>query len=61
MNVSFVSVFFLTVSGAISSALLTSGYFLASFVSVGLTVAGFYYLDRKEKKSQAILGDKPLY
>jgi len=61
MNVSFGSVFLLVVSGAVSSALLTSGYFLASFASIGLTAAAFYYLDRKEKKSQALLKDKPLY
>jgi hypothetical protein len=61
LNISFGSVFLLVVSGAIASALLTSGYFLQSFASIGLTGAALYYLERKEKKSQSILQDRPIY
>ena len=61
MNVSFAMVFLLIISGAISSALLSSGYFLDSFAAIGVTALLLYYLDRREKKSQAILVDKPIY
>lgn len=61
MNINLSSAFLLIISGAVSSALLSTGYFLASFVSIGLTAVCFFYLDRKEKKSQALLQDKPVY
>jgi hypothetical protein len=61
MNVSFSAIFLLLVSGAISSALLSSGYFIPSFASIGLTALALYYLERREKHSQAMLQDKPIY
>jgi hypothetical protein len=53
--------FLLVVSGAISSALLSSGYFLLSFAAIGLAAVALYYLERREKKSEALLHDKPVY
>jgi uncharacterized membrane protein YbaN (DUF454 family) len=53
--------FLLIVSGAISSALLSSGYFLESFAAIGLTVTALYFLGRREKRSEDMLRDKPLY
>jgi hypothetical protein len=61
LNISFGSVFLLIISGAISSALLSSGYFPESLASIGLTAVAMYLLDRKEKKSQSIFRDKPIY
>lgn len=61
MNVTLGSAFLLIVSGAVSSALLSSGYFLQSLASIGLTAGALYYLQRREKKSQEILQDKPIY
>ncbi len=61
MNVSFSFVFLLIISGAIASALLSSGYFLPSFASIGLTAVALYYLERREKKSQMMLQDRPVY
>jgi len=61
LNISFGSVFLLVISGAISSALLSYGYFLESLAPIGLTVVAMYFLDRKEKKSQSIFHDKPIY
>lgn len=61
LNISFSSIFLLVVSGAISSALLSSGYFLASAGSIVLTAAAWYYLERREQKSEAILHDRPIY
>jgi len=61
MNVSFGSMFLLIVSGAISSALLVSGFFVPSFASIVLTIAGLYFLERREKKARAMLQDKPIY
>jgi ABC-type Mn2+/Zn2+ transport system permease subunit len=53
--------FLLVISGVVSGSLLSSGYFVASFAFVVLTVLGFYFLERREKKSEAILRDKPIY
>jgi hypothetical protein len=61
LNIGIGSVFLLLLSGAISSALLSSGYFLESFVAIALTALGVYYQGRKEKKSQSMLTDKPIY
>lgn len=61
MNVSFTAVFLLVVSGAISSALLSSGYLAESIAAIGVAALLLFFLDRKEKKSQAILQDKPIY
>jgi hypothetical protein len=61
MNVSITSVFLLLVSGAVSSALLSTGYLMASFALIGVTAVAFYFQNRKEKRSQAILQDRPIY
>jgi hypothetical protein len=61
LNVTLASMFLLVVSGAISSALLSSGYLLPSFIVIGLTAGLVYQLDRKEKKTEAMLKDKPIY
>jgi hypothetical protein len=61
MNVSISAIFLLLVSGAVSSALLSSGHFIPSFASIALTALALYYLERREKNSQAILRDKPVY
>jgi len=51
----------LIISGAISSSLLSSGHFVPSLVIMGLTAVALLYFERKEKKSQLILRDKPVY
>jgi len=51
----------LVISGAISSSLLSSGHFIPSLILMGLTAAALFYFERKEKKSQQILRDKPVY
>jgi len=61
MNIGIDYMLLLVISGAISSGLLTSGHFVLSLVLMGLTAAALFYLERKEKKSQQILRDKPVY
>jgi len=61
LNIGLGSAFLLLFSGAISSALLSSGYFLESFAAIALTAVALYYQERKEKKSQSMLMDKPIY
>jgi hypothetical protein len=61
LNFSLGSALLLLLSGAISSALLTSGYFLESFAAIGLTAVVLYFQERREKRSQSFLTDKPIY
>ena len=61
MNLSNSMILLLMISGAATSTLMASGYFLISFVPIVAMILGFLYFDKKERKFEAAIRDRPVY
>ncbi len=48
-------------SGAVSSVLLTAGYYLPFLAMVALTLVAIFHSERKSKSFSEMLQDKPVY
>ena len=61
MEISLFLMLVLVSSGAVSSVLLTAGYYLPFLVMVALTLVVIFRSERKSKNFSELLQDKPVY
>ena len=61
MTISLFLMLMLVFSGAVSSILLTAGYYLPFLVMVALTAVAVFHSERKSKSFSELLQDKPVY
>ena len=61
MTISLFMMLVLVSSGAVSSVLLTAGYYLPFLAMIALTVFLVFYSERKSKSFSELLQDKPVY
>ncbi|MFI5419661.1 MAG: hypothetical protein ACHQ1H_02285 [Nitrososphaerales archaeon] len=61
MEISLFLMLVLVSSGAVSSVLLTAGYYLPFLVMVALTLVVIFRSERKSKSFSEMLQDKPVY